>query len=458
MQRNQAQAVIETLEGRVMFAGTALSVVEAGVAGGIELRITGTSKADNITVKQTAAGLVVGNTGGWTKTFTKGYKGIKVDGAAGNDKITLDASVTTKAVLYGGAGNDVIVGGSAADQVYGGEGTDTLSGGAGDDVIVSVGDGAMDKLNGGAGRDSFWADNAAKEKVADLSGEEKANGSMHRVSGFVNQKNAPAGKTGKSSKASKTASAAKVNLADPAVTDSTIGYRSYAGNPLFSDAGPVAGDVRQGSVGDCFYLAVLASVAKVDPAHIRESVVDLGDGTYAVQFDTGGGKAFVRVDADLPTWSDGMLAYANLGAQNSMWVAVMEKAYAFFRTGAGSYASIDGGWMTESYSAVGVKHKSIEAQPSGQALLKLLQAELAAGRSVTYAVGDVSQGANLVAYHAYSVESVGLDADGKPATLRLRNPWAVDGETCTDGVNDGVVTITAAQAAACFLGVVSAAV
>ena len=71
---------------------------------------------------------------------------------------------------------------------------------------------------------------------------------------------------------------------DPKVTSGATGYKNFASpaHPLFGDGGPIADDVAQGDVGDCFFLATLASVAKVDPNLIRQSVVDLGDGTYAV--------------------------------------------------------------------------------------------------------------------------------------------------------------------------------
>jgi len=54
--------------------------------------------------------------------------------------------------LHGQAGNDVLSGGAGADIVSGGDGNDTLSGGDGDDVMQ--GDGGNDTLDGGAGIDT----------------------------------------------------------------------------------------------------------------------------------------------------------------------------------------------------------------------------------------------------------------------------------------------------------------
>ena len=40
-----------------------------------------------------------------------------------------------------------------------------------------------------------------------------------------------------------------------------------------------------------------------------------------------------------------------LGAQNSMWVAIVEKAFTHYRCGANTYASIAGGASTEVFTA-----------------------------------------------------------------------------------------------------------
>ena len=489
-------ALIEGLEGRTLMAATPLAVAEVAYQGGLQLRVSGTAKADQITVRQTAGGLEVANATGWAATFAGSYKSLLVNAGVGNDIVTLDESVTVGATLRGGAGNDRLTGGAGDDSLYGEEGTDQLNGGAGDDVLVAVG-GGNDRATGAAGRDSFWVDAGSKEVVADASADENAAGAVHRVGTFLDTSvaaaagvngraaaryaDAPAGESvggrlrgfKSAKKAARTAKAANpfattelsgARLADPAVTDpNTIAYTKFADRPLFADAGPSADDVAQGAVGDCYYLVALASLAKDAPQTIRESVVDLGDGTYAVQFTQNNGtKVFVRVDNDLPTykWSGGrVLAYAGLGAEGSVWVAVMEKAWAFFRTGAGTYDSIAAGWMDESYSALGVASQNAFAAPvNGQALLNQIRNELAAGRSVTYAVGTPAAGSNLVGYHAYTVEGVGLDGNGNPATLRLRNPWAKDGYVSTDGANDGYLTVSAEHALASFLGMTSAAV
>ena len=93
-------------------------------------------------------------------------------------------------------------------------------------------------------------------------------------------------------------------------------------------------------------MAALGSAAKSNANSVRQTVVDLGDGTYAVAL----GNSFYRVDADLPTRSAQSkdLTYAKFGLSGSMWVPIVEKAYAHFRTGANTYESLNGGWASRS--------------------------------------------------------------------------------------------------------------
>ncbi len=417
--RNHNAVTIEALEGRTLFAASVIEVSEVAVAGGTQLQVIGTAKADNISISQTEAGLKVMAVG-FEQTLTGSYKSIKVLAGAGNDRVTIDSSVTINAALYGGAGND------------------TLVGGAGDDQFVTIG-GGKDIMTGNAGRDSFWTDKT--ESIKDLSADEKAN-TVHRVSSFgsigvVN------GKKIKVTKVSMELNGQ--DLIDPRLAAGATGTKNFAGNVLFADDGPTADDVAQGNLGDCYYLATLGAIAEVEPSKIRESIVDLGDGTYAVQFKKAGNDLFVRVDADLAV-NGNTLAYADLGVQDSMWVALMEKAFAYVRTGVASYASIEAGWMSEAASVLGVTSNSIYSTTSATSLMNTLAAELTNGKAVTFATMPTINGSNLVGGHAYQVIAA------TATTLTLRNPWAIDGYTCKDGSNDGYVTVTAAHAYANFCG------
>src|SRR4051812_22439851 len=73
---------------------------------------------------------------------------IRVFAGAGNDHVTVDASVTTwRAELFGEQGNDQLIGGPLNDLLDGGPGNDHLDGRAGDNVLI--GGGGKDVLKNG---------------------------------------------------------------------------------------------------------------------------------------------------------------------------------------------------------------------------------------------------------------------------------------------------------------------
>src|SRR5207248_9707366 len=106
--------------------------------GSNALVATGTSRSDSITVEPLGGSSQVrvrlnGRTIG---TFEAAdLARIVVFGQAGNDTITVSSALSQPAVLFGGAGNDVLRGGSGDDSLAGEAGNDTLFGGSGNDLL-----------------------------------------------------------------------------------------------------------------------------------------------------------------------------------------------------------------------------------------------------------------------------------------------------------------------------------
>ena len=137
--------------------------------------------------------------------------------------------------------------------------------------------------------------------------------------------------------------------------------------------------------------------------------------------------------------------YANFGAGNSIWVAIMEKAFAVYRNGADSYANIDSGWMDEVYDDLGLESVDTYAdwEPTQASFMNVIEKDLAKHQAVTAGVLSVPSGVPLISDHAYTVDSVTV-TNGVVTAVTLRNPWGTVG---TDGLtNGGYVTLTAAQA------------
>jgi len=165
---------------------------------------------------------------------------------------------------------------------------------------------------------------------------------------------------------------------NPQVTDGSITYYRLLLSPVVFQCRSFGQRYQSRRSGDCYFLSTLSAIAKVDPAAIRKDIINNNDGTYTVNFVKGGTKTPIRVSATLPTWPDGQLAYAGLGADNSTWVAVMEKAFAEFRTHAKTYASLSGGWMSEVFSDLGIKSQSTFSAANVKAFDKIIVNDLKA--------------------------------------------------------------------------------
>jgi len=214
-------------------------------------------------------------------------------------------------------------------------------------------------------------------------------------------------------------------------------------------SGPTAADVNQGYTGDCYFLSSLAAFAGTRPQTLENMAVDLGDGTYAVQFISSGSPVYVRVSDALPVGPNGTgYMFAHPGAANTIWAPIFEKAFCYIRTGANSYASIgDGGWMGEVYTDLGVTSTTfVPSADSDSVLYALLSADLTANDPVT--MGTQSSGKiDLVNCHAYTVVSVYKDSSGVSHYV-VRNPWGFSGDAVEDA--HGYATLTYAQFVANF--------
>jgi hypothetical protein len=397
--------------------------------GTTRLVVTGTNGNDVITLSYdgSVTSLV---SGAGTQKFAGYYGYISVYGFGGDDVIRLDYSIMGSTLVYAGDGNDTVYENS--------QGSATIYGGAGDDLLIAVG-GGNDVVYGEAGTDSYWADTT--DTLADSTAAEASAKTVHRIAGFYQPYSSDPASTDYVSK----------NIASQSLRDPTSPYAfsNYANRPLFVD-GPQYDDIRQGALGDCYYLAVLASLSDTDPNLIRQAITELGDGTYAVRFYNGGSEVYLRLDADMPS------AYAKLTPDGETWVMLMEKAYAFFRYGQNSYSSIEGGWMSTVVTELtGASTQTQWTGISATSLANYISTNLAAGHSIT--LGSLSNAASpIVASHAYMIKSI--EGAGADAYVTVYNPWGVDGRSYDSNYNDGLLRLSIAQIQQCFSATVVALV
>jgi Ca2+-binding RTX toxin-like protein len=349
-------------------------------------------------------------------------------------------------VLHGNDGDDILYGDAHNDKLFAGTGSDVLYGGEGDDTLVSIDNETSDLLLGEGGLDSFWADDRTSspgfpDAVLETSPEEERT-NLHMVGRFANG-------------ADRTLNGD--DIADPTADRA---YRNFGLLPLFAATGPSENDVFQGHLGDCWLLASVGAIAHASPNAVHQIIAELGDGTYVVRL---GGNRYYRVDADLPAVDSiyPFLRYAKVGRDNSLWVPLVEKAYAHFRTGANTYASLDGGYEIDSLR--GLNGTELHSQFMGlgaifaddgrrllHTLLNGLGSRLDAGTAVTVGFDWVAPMCPCIDHHAYTLVGVNRDAAGQVVSVTLRNPWGYDLRTLTDTRNDdqpldGLVTVTVDQ-------------
>jgi hypothetical protein len=197
-------------------------------------------------------------------------------------------------------------------------------------------------------------------------------------------------------------------------------YIDFSSNPLFASAGPTRDDIFQGGVDDCWMMAPLSAIADKDPLKIRSMVVDFHDGTYGVLL---GGKLY-RVDGKLPTDELGYLSDAGLGQQGSLWVPIVEKAYANYRHGDNTYSSLDQGRPGDAFETFNCPDEdgwtSWGIHSGTDAFRQLFQEFQAGLASVVCMTFPVASGS-----HCYYVTGFDFDLFGNPRAVHVRNPYGL---------------------------------
>jgi hypothetical protein len=407
--------------------GTKVTAQVSGTGNTQKLLILGTNGADAITITQGANFITVTSAAG-TTTYAGGFTSVTMYGFAGDDTLRVTYSVTAAVTVYEGNGTDTVYDlGRGADSIYAGNGADTL---------ISFDSLSKHQVYGGTGLDSFWVD--AQTVLNNVTAAENAGGYVHKITQFQG---------GVSMTVNGQA------LADPSLTSYASRYANFASQPVFTD-GPNYTDIRQGMLGDCYFVATLASIADTTPAAIRQAITPLGDGTFVVRFYRSNVAVYVRIDGDLPVTSRGALAYAQMSPTGESWVPLMEKAYAFFRTGANSYGSLEGGWMADVDTQVTNRRtQALYTGVSDQAMYNFIKTSLAYGDGVTLGSKSNASGP-IVGNHAYMVKSVSLINGVMYVTVY--NPWGYDGGATTDSKpGDGLITLTIAQMQKYFTAAVS---
>jgi hypothetical protein len=407
---------------------TAASVTQRFLTSFTELDVTGVTADANILVSESGNTFtIIAN--GVPQQVTGNFGDLMVYGGMGNATITVDASVNIPTTIYSGSGNDVLTNAATAQA-----------------TIVTL-DGGADTLTGNGVNTAFWTD--ASDTIHSTA-TEVANGGVHVISTMYQPYTTTAGALGYVA-----ATRDGANLIDPTSSQTSAVTRLTSNS--FWGTGPALADINQGQASDCYFLTTLDSLAQFEPAKLMQMGVDLGDGTYVVEFQRAGKISYVRVDGDLPAngpYVNGLL-YSHPGASGDQWSQIFEKAYAYFRTGTNSYDSLDNGFPSNVYNDLGVAD-SLYMMPADQnAFYTTAGAKLAANKPVDILTKSFITNAPLIESHTYSVLSVSKDASGT-VWLTVRNPWGIDGVNWDANANDGILVINYAMIkASCVYGCIA---
>jgi hypothetical protein len=241
---------------------------------------------------------------------------------------------------------------------------------------------------------------------------------------------------------------------------------------LFGPNGPVASDIKQDALGDCYFVATLASVARQNPLYIRSSIsYDRASQRFIVRlFDMKGKTKYIHVSqtelADNIARQGGSLM-DNTGKDTRAWPAVFETAYAkLFDSNPkdglteGYNKIANGGWPKDAMMAItGFLGAEVKYAPvlmlNKTRALELFGARVATAlkQHKVVTLWSVPEKDNrnlldkvlmkpitqdgLVDNHVYTVMSM-TQAKSGAWTVNLRNPWGTN-----TGVGEGKDTKSA---------------
>ena len=219
----------------------------------------------------------------------------------------------------------------------------------------------------------------------------------------------------------------------PATGYTNVPYATLSGSLYGSTGAPVAADINQGYLGDCYFEASLAEVATLEPSIIQSMIQSDGNGIYGVRFYINGAATWVTVNSALPEYN-GTLLFNDMGSANpsDLWACLVEKAYAELnasgvlpRTAGNSYNLIQGGWgdpITEITNKP-LTYYTVGSSASAQSTLQQAMITALSQNNEVWlgSFGNATQNGmtTFVSSHAYSV----IGYDSKTSSFIIRNPW-----------------------------------
>jgi hypothetical protein len=211
--------------------------------------------------------------------------------------------------------------------------------------------------------------------------------------------------------------------------DHTLRHLRHRGTPFVRGAGEDASgvdvsDIRQGAIGDCFFLSPLMATARINPGKIAHMVrgpigTSSGNDVYEVKlYNASGDLVTHHVDDRFVSTAAGDPRYAQYGDMSALgpelWVMLMEKAWAAQR---GGFNNMDFGLASDGLRAVTGKSSTwhnVAGETTDQIIANISQAVTDGKPVVCNTPGTITGpalawstavGIPLVSGHSYNVAS-----------------------------------------------------
>ena len=192
---------------------------------------------------------------------------------------------------------------------------------------------------------------------------------------------------------------------------------------------PEADDIKQGLIGDCYFLAALCSVSKY-PTFIKNLFIEgtnpnnFGHNYYGIKLYVGGIQKIIHIDDYLPIchyYGKSTLMSAESIPKGNLWVLLLEKAFAKLYNG---YINIDGGFSYIAFDALtAAPSLTLFNNNAKKVTANIMKQYLEKGHFITCTFS--SENTNLTHNHEYSIIGIVTykDKDDKEICIfQLKNP------------------------------------
>jgi uncharacterized protein YkwD len=246
---------------------------------------------------------------------------------------------------------------------------------------------------------------------------------------------------------------------DGSITRFDLNYVEVKGN-LFGNSGQARiGDIDQGSLGDCAFLAALGAtfgrqfsdMGNTFSSVINSMITNNNDNTYTIKFFKNQTAEYVTVDNRLATHYGSLFTSRNNNYPVSpnnpsvpLWMPLVQKAYAQWRESWGNgqtgYSIVGNG--ADPFETLGyITGRKVTGGYGTNFTFSTLDTALKNGQAIVTA--RLSQSNDLIiGGHAYSVTNAYVTTNGQQRIV-VRNPWGVDGGSRSSGDDrDGFIDLS----------------